>query len=513
MVPGRRLRIAYGRIAQETNAFSPVPCTLEDFRRFHWVEGSQLDRITSRWGAEVPGMIRNAELSGFRRAVRRHGLGQVEPVPLFSAWAMPGGPLSQDAYDELRERLVRGLREAGPLDAVFLTLHGAMRGGSGLPEPEEGFLAAVREVVGPDVPVAITLDLHGQLTPAKVDPATILCAYRTNPHRDLYNTGYRAAKLLLETLRGQVRPVSRWRSLPMLMGGGMTMDFLQPMRGVFRRMKAMERRPGVLSVSLFMVHLFNDSPDLGWSCHVTTDGDEALADRVADELAELAWGVRHHRPPPFLEASEGIEAVRRARLARKTGTVCVADVSDVVGAGGTGENTNLLRALLDEGQGLRAYLPLRDPVAVEQLWGQTPGAAVELDVGGRLHPEVNPAVRVRGRLATRKATQHFGRVAVVDCDHVQLVLTELPPLPLKPRFYSDVGLNPWQADLVVVKNFFHYRVYYALLHRKTVPIRTRGITDLELVLERQGFNDPVFPRDDVPDWRDASRRRLAAAGA
>lgn len=507
-----RLRIAYARICQETNAFSPVLTTIDDFRRMHYLEGAELAQAAGPRGHEVPGLIKDAELSGFLQAARKAG--DVEAVPLLSAWAMPSGPLTRAAYDELRARLVHLLAAAGPLDGVFLSLHGAMRGTAEIPDPEEGFLEAAREVVGATTPIAVTMDLHGVLTPRKVDPTTILCAYRTNPHRDLCSTGRRAGALLVRALREEVRPVTAWRSLPLLLGGGMTIDFFAPMRAVFRRMKAMERDPRVLSVSLFMCHPFNDSPDLGWSAHVNTDGDPALAERLADELAELAWSVRDVKPPRFLSASEGIDEARRAWLARRTGTVCVVDVSDIVGAGSPGENTNLLDALLREATGLVSYLPVRDADAVAALWERAPGDAIDLAVGGRFDPVTNPPVRVTGRLRAKKATANFGRAVVLDLDHVQLVLTELPPLPLKPSFYSDVGLNPWRADLVIVKNFFHYRVYFAAVHRKSIPIRTRGATDFELPLERGVYNDPVHPRDAVADWRPADRRRrgLSLAG-
>jgi microcystin degradation protein MlrC len=509
MAEARKIRIAYARIAQETNAFSPVLSGLEGFEQLHFLEGDALEAATGRFGAEIKGMIRNAELSGFRKAVRRFGdtvPGGVEAIPLFSAWAMPAGPLTSDAFQTLRDRLVSELRAAAP-DAVFLSLHGAMRGTAEMPEPEEEFLAAVREAVGPDVPVAVTLDLHAQLTPGKVDPATVLVTYRTNPHRDLASTGFRAGRILLATLAGQVRPVSRWRTLPMVMGGGYTIDFLRPLRGIFRHMRRLERDPRVLSTSLCMCHLFNDSPDLGWSVHVTTDDDPALAEKLADELAELAWGVREVPPPPFLSPEDGLAEVRRSKLARRLGTVCVVDVSDVVGAGGTGENTNLLKALLELGHGLRSYVPVLDAVAVEALWDSKIGDRAELEVGGRIDAELNPPVSVAGHLTARAQTEYFGRAVALDLGHVQLVITERPPLPLKPRFYKDLGLNPWRADLVVVKNFFHYRIYYAAVHRKSVAIRTRGLTDFERVLEHQTFNDAVYPSDSVSDWRVADRRR------
>lgn len=506
MSDARPLRLAFGRIAQETNAFSPVLSTLEDFTRLHWVEGPPLLRACGRLRAEVPGLIRNAELSGFVRGASRAAGRRLELVPLLSAWAMPSGPLTEAAYLDLARRLRERLAAAGPLDGVFLALHGAMRAQGAQPEPEAGFLAAVRDVVGPDLPVAVTMDLHGHLTPAKVDPATLLLAYRTNPHRDLAPIGARAGELLVRAARGEVRPVTRWRSLPMLLGGGLTIDLLAPMRGIFRRMTAMERDRRVLSASLFMCHPWNDSPDLGWSAHVTTDAAPALADELADELAERAWAVRDVPPPPFLDPQAGIEVVRRARLARALGTVCVVDVSDVVGAGSTGENTNLLSALLEHARGLRSYLPVRAPEVVARLWEAPEGERVTATVGGVIDPAHNPAVEVTGVLRARRHTVSSGRAVLLDLGDVQLVLTELPPLPLKPGFYGELGLSCWEADLVVVKNFFHYRVYFLAHNRKSVPIRTRGLTDLDLPL-RGTYRDPVHPKDPVADWRPADRRR------
>jgi hypothetical protein len=134
---GAILRIAYGRIAQETNALSPVPTEIADFRRTHWFEGVELHRRTGPMAMEAPGFLRQAELSGFRTAVSRHGEGRVETVPLLSAWAIPGGPLSVECFETLRDRLLAHLELAWPVDAVFLSMHGAM-GAVGRADPRNG---------------------------------------------------------------------------------------------------------------------------------------------------------------------------------------------------------------------------------------------------------------------------------------------------------------------------------------------------------------------------------------
>ncbi|MBW1879768.1 MAG: M81 family metallopeptidase [Deltaproteobacteria bacterium] len=504
----RRLRLAFFRISQETNALSPVRTEVEDFRQAQLLEGEELLRMCGRWVAEAPGFLRNAELSGFVRAARELGGDRVELVPLFSAWAVPGGKLSARAQRWFCDKLEADLRAVGPVDGVFFSMHGAM-GAEGDHDPEAAFLRVVRGVVGPDVPVAVTMDLHAHLSASKVDASTIIAAYRTNPHRDHARVGYRAGAILVRTVLGEVRPQLAWRTLPMVLGGGTTMDFLPTMRPLFRAMRRMERDPRVLYVSLFMCHLWNDSPDLGWATCVVTDGAPQLGERLAEELADAAWGVRHRLPPHFPSSGEAIRAARRARVRRRLGTVCISDASDMVGAGATGENTRLVKALLEEGKGLVSFAPIRDAVVVEELWGVPLGSEVSTWVGGKLAPEENPPLQVRGVLRRKEHTRTFGRAVVVDADHLKLVVTEGPPLAMRPSFYKDLGLRPWKADICVVKSLFPFRLYFALLNRKTIYARTRGNTDLD-AYRRLTFDGPVHPKDVVADWREADRRRRGA---
>lgn len=205
-------------------------------------------------------------------------------------------------------------------------------------------------------------------------------------------------------------------------------------------------------------------------------------------------------------AEEAIDQARRARLARRAGVVCMSDASDMVGAGAVGESTLLLRALLERGRGLTTFASIRDDAAVATLWERSEGSAVAVTVGGRLAPHLSAPLPVEGRLRARVAVEGLGRVVVLDLDHVQLVVTESPPLAMHPAFFRQVGLRPMSADIVVVKSLFPFRLNFLLQNRKTIYAKTRGMTDLDAWrhLDRDG---PVFPREPVDDWRDADRRR------
>ncbi|HSD89910.1 MAG TPA: M81 family metallopeptidase, partial [Kofleriaceae bacterium] len=181
-------RIAYARIAQETNALSPVPTTLHDFEGSHYLEGDALLHATTE-GPEVAGFFKRAELAGFMSAARARKA-DVEPVPLMSAWASSGGPLSKECFEELEARLVEKLRRAGNLDGMYLCLHGAM-GAQGISDPETRLVRAVRSVIG-GAPLVVSHDLHGNVTQARVDAVDALVAYQTNPHRDHAKIGRKA---------------------------------------------------------------------------------------------------------------------------------------------------------------------------------------------------------------------------------------------------------------------------------------------------------------------------------
>ncbi len=495
-------RIGILRIAQESNAFAPVPSEVESFA--HDLEGEALLRATAPDGTEVEGFLDHAELSGMCRVFRRRS--DIEVVPLFSMWALPAGPLSRRAEKQIRARLRRSLDGAGPLDALCVALHGAMSGVGGS-KPEVRFLRDLRETLGPSVPIVATIDLHAHLTAALLEPLDAAVAYRTNPHRDHARTGERAATLLLQILDGTVRPTVAWRHLPMVLGGGSTLDFRRPMRAIFRRMARMEADPRVLSVSLCMSHPWLDVPDLGWAALVITDGDRGLAEELAEELADRAWAVRHELPPRFPEPPAAIERARKARLRRAFGTVCMADASDLVGAGAPGDNTRLIRALLERAPDLTSLTVIRDTPTAQALFDEPLGSWQRVRVGGR-YPGSSPALELEGRLRSRHQGPVFGRRICLDLGPMQLVVSETSPLVSRPSFYRSMGLRPLRADITMVKVFFPFRLHFALENRLALYVRTEGPTDLDAPL-RIAFSLPTHPKDDVPCWRPADRvRRL-----
>lgn len=498
-------RIAFARIMQETNALSPVTTTLHDFEASHYLEGDALLAALAA-GREVSGLFRRVELAGFLAAARERRA-EIEPVPILAAWAPSSGPLTLECFETLEDRLLEGVRRAhraSPLAGMYLCMHGAM-GVRGVADPESRLARGVREVLG-GAPLVLSHDLHGNVTRARIEAADALVAYQTNPHRDHARIGHKAGRIVIGAALGELRPTMAWRTLPMILGGGRTIDFLSPMRAVFRRMKRAERRKQALAASTLMVHPWNDDPHLGWSTVAVTDDDLAGADRLADELAELCWERRHDRPPAFATASEAIASARRAWLRRKLGCVTIADASDVVTAGAPGDSTHLLRALLAEARGLVTYCAVRDPHAIAALWDRAIGDRVALAIGGTLDPESSPPLPVAGSIASKHDRRGFGKTVVLAVEHLRIVITEGPAMVMRPAFYTDLGLSLWKADIVVVKNFFPFLIFFLPYNRKTLFARTSGRSDFDAAFTL-AFDGPIHPRDVVDDWRPRDRMR------
>lgn len=506
---GRPLRIGYGRIFHEANAHSPLVTTFEDFERLHALEGSALSHAASLSGTELASFMPHAELTGFVQAARLSG--GVETVPLASFMAVPSGPVTRECFEHMIARLLGGIEAAGRLDGVYLALHGSMEVSELDEAPEAVILARVREMLGPGARIAASFDLHANLSAGIVDALDVLVAYRTNPHWDLAPTGFRAGARLICCLRDRIAPAHAWRKLPIVLGGGMTIDFLAPMRGVFRHMRRLERDARVVSASLFMVHPYTSAENLGWAVHVSTDGNERLAHRLADELADRAWAERDVEPPPILDVAEALERAKASPW-RKLGPVTLVDVDDIVGAGAPGGNTAFIAELTARDHGLCALLPLHDAAAVTSTWDLAPGTTLELVLRGT--PGYGAAeVPVTARVMARHQGE-FGRAVRLDVGDCHVAVTERPPLPIHPRFWRELGIDPRRADVMVQKNFFHYRLFHLTTSFQHLPVKSRGATSFDRVRERT-YPVPMQPAERLLDWRpfDPVLRAAPRAGA
>jgi microcystin degradation protein MlrC len=475
----------------EVNSFSPIITTEINFRADHLFYGDDVI---------APAIEEDKQLAGFLEAVEKSGRGRIKAIPVVQAKSMSGGPVDSLFYAKIKNLIIGEVTKQESVDGIYLSLHGAM-GVHGMFDPEGDLIKSLRDITGPETVIAVTFDLHANVTRRRAENADIIVGYHTNPHRDHFKTAYRAGDLLIRTVLGEIDPVMVVNKMKLLKGGGINIDFLPPFRKIFATMKKMEKQEDVLSVSFFPVHIWIDEPELGYSTIGITDGDPALAARLADEISEMAWAVRDVPQPEGNTPEEAVAIARDKKIARALGTLVFCDVSDAVGTGTPGESTWILKALVEQGSGLTSYITLRDGEAARQAWEHNPGDEITLTLGGKIDTVYNAPFVFTGLVDMKQETS-YGKTVILKHKGIHLILSELPMASRTPADFRELGLSIWKADIVVVKNLFPFRYNYLLYNRKTVNVISPGLSNTDpFALNYVNIPRPVYPLDRIENWR------------
>ena len=491
------MRIGIGSIFQESNQFAATQTDLALFRNSYVHEGDALLQLAGT-DCEVAGILATCAEEG------------AQPVPLLAARSVSGGALSDACYTELKETLLARLRAAMPLDGLILAMHGSMVTAS--QEDSEGdLLDAVRRIVGPDLPIVMTLDLHAHVTARMVSQANALVSFTHYPHDDTYSTGERGASLLLRTVQGNVRPVMALAKVPIVCGACNGQTFGDgPMAHLTRKARRLETQPGILSVSCFQVHPYNDLPGMGCGSVVVTDNDPALA---ADEAQALAAQFWERRRAFEVEHFTVAAAVARGRQV-EGGPVLLVDTADCAGGGAPGDSVALLRELLALGVDEATFLMVVDPAAAQACARAGIGQTVSLQVGYSLDPAWGQPVPVSG-IVRRLSDGSFlydgglfggtwasmGLSAVLQVGGIELLVMSQPTYDWGDEQFRSLGMDVRRARFIGVKNPMNYRHAYRDLMKAAFIIDTPGPTPAHVRnLNYERMQRPFFPLDEeIPD--------------
>ncbi|MCW5629142.1 MAG: M81 family metallopeptidase [Rhodoferax sp.] len=493
------MRIALIHVGQETNDFNPSPTTLRDYQSFGIIEGQDmLERFRGL-----------GQIGGYIEAVEQSGQ-PVETVPIVRGWAVAGGRIDRASYDFFDDKIRSGLAAAGPLDGVALQLHGACAS-EDMDDVEGAQLQACRDVLGPDIPIVLGLDHHANITRKMVALATAIVGHRTQPH-DPFDTGRIGAEVLLKILFHGVRPTTAWRKLPLLSHQEQFLTSRAPMKTWFDRARAMEADPRVVQASNYPMQPWLDVAEGGWSTIVVTDNDPALAERLADELADLAWSLRAEFQKKDAVAID--DAVRMADAADQ-GLVVLSDTGDTVFGGAAGDSNLILESMLRLCIRGRALVPLIAPETVARLVQAGEGATVTLPVGGNVATAFFQPIEVTGtvrRIAAGKVNlkQHhqdeidMGRTVVFDVGPVTLLVSELRGVAGNlPDVYRAFGVEPRDYKMAVLKTASNFQ-YFASISSQVIRVDTRGPGQSDVFgLPWKRIPRPVYPLDPIDDWRHA----------
>jgi microcystin degradation protein MlrC len=490
------MRIAVAKFGQETSSFSPVPTTLDTFRLYGLYEGQ--DVITKSKGVGA--------LGGFLQAAEEAGVDWT-PLPLFGGWAGASGKITDETLKFFEEKLIAGLQAAKPLDAFFFDLHGAGQAESE-PDTEGHLLAISREILGPDVPIIISLDHHANLTQQMVDNCDGLVGHRTQPHQP-FDTGLWAGRMLFAQLRGDIKPTMAWRKIPMITHQEQFLTSGGPMKEWFDLAREMETRPGVVSTSPFPMQPWLDVPEGGWAVAVVTNNDKALAEKLAAELANKAWELREQFWK--MDSISPEAAIRRAVEAER-GLVILSDTGDAVFGGATGDSTTILAEMLRQKITQPALMTLVDPEVVDIAIKAGVGSTITVMLGGKLDHNFGQPVEITaevvkigggriGAIVIGLESFDMGRAVLLKAGSIQIVVCEERGIGGNhPIVYHHFGVEAAEAKMLVVKTASNWQ-YYREMTSEVIRVNTPGATMSPLhEFEWTMLPRPIWPLDDLPAW-------------
>jgi microcystin degradation protein MlrC len=490
------MRIAVGQMSCESNTFATFRCDIETVRSTGYVlQGADVFSLRGTEG----------EVSGALSILDKES--DVEVVPLLATRWNSSSVLEAEAHTILRSMMLDALRAAGPVDGVFLSCHGSMVAADS-DDPEGWLAASVREIVGPTTPVVMTLDLHGNVTDLMVRSLDLIVGYEHYPHDDTFTTGQRGARLLLATARGEIRPAMCRVKLPMILTAFHASTFGA---GAFARLeraaRALEKQPGILSVSNFYVGSYIDLPEMACGSLVIADGDPALARREAERLARQFWGDRREF---LVEAISVAEAVRRGH-AIEGGPVLLLNTADTTGGGAAGDSIDVATGLLEARVNEPSLAMVVDPKAAAACHAAGEGAEVTLEVGHRVDPRWGKPAKITGRVERlsdgrfRYTGGIFGGIeasmgpsAVVVVGPIKLLVMSRSTYDWADEQYRSVGLNASDAKWVEAKNMMNFRKAYGPIMRGAFVLDAPGPTPPDMrSLPFKRAQRPWFPRDDI----------------
>lgn len=492
------MRIAIGMIAHETNTFCAGLTGVPAFEARGWRVGDEIIHAHRGVRDDLGGMLAAAERLG------------VEIVPTFATTTEPSGTIARGAYERMRDALLAGLRAALPVDAVCLALHGAGVA-EGIDDLEGELLREAREVIGPELPLFVTLDLHGNLTPEMAALATGLLGCHLYPHTDSYERGVEAVELAARTVAGEINPVTEIVMLPMMIPPYTTS--LSPARDINEMCWGWEAAPGLLDVAFFHGFPHTDIPGVACSVVAVADGDRDRAREAATAVARRVWELRGD----FLAELPGPEEAIRQALAATRRPVIIAEVSDNSGGGAPADGTHLLRAMLDAGLSETVFGFIYDPPVAAQAHAAGVGATIDISLGGKTDIAAGAANRplhgapiaarayvkclTDGRFTLqtpmgRGARVDLGKMARLVIGEVDVIVGSDRTQTLDPELFLLHGVDVTRYRIVALKSQQHFRAGFEDIAGTIIRADPPGATSSNLhAMPYARLRRPIWPLD------------------
>lgn len=493
-------RVAGIIFSHESNTFSRMPTGIDNFRASLFLVGD-----------EIAPALRgtNSEIGGFLKAADQHCWA---PVCITAAQAMPGGTVTEEARKIITDATLAGLRRNGPFDGLFVALHGAMVTQTS-DDGETQFLRLIREIVGDDIPIAVTFDLHANIFDELTDYADIAVSYRTYPHIDMAARAEEACALLDSTMKGEITPALTIARPPQVAGcdDGRTTNN-GPMVKVLASAAQLAKQSAILGVSINTgfpeADVFASGPNV-IVCYDKARVQPGLPDQIATELANEIWGWRrvNDRPIPLTDCLAELDTLPAGK-----GPVVLADYADNPGSGAYSDCTTILAALLERGIENAALGAINDPVAAADLVAHNVGETVTISIGGKVDPNIGGGPIMVTGIITAISDGMFtyegpmfaglpgqlGPSACLRVDGVDILVTSQRVQLHDLNPFRILGVEPAEKSIIVVKSMQHFRAAFTPIARKIFVTDAGGLSTPDPSNRAyKNVRRPVYPLDHV----------------
>ena len=494
--PGRAMtRILIAGFKHETNTFSKKAANREAYQARGLYFGQEVFQNLHQTQTEIGAFLDFSEKEGW------------EVWHPIYANATPSGPVTREMFNVVLDNLLNCINVNGPFDGILLCLHGAMVC-EHTDDGEGELLEHLRTVLGPNIPIAATLDLHANCSDRMAKMANILIPYRTYPHIDQYAVGIMTATMLKRTLAGEIKPVITLRRGYMLDGAdhGRT-SVPGPMTEVLAECDKLLIRPDVLTVGICAGFPWADTPYTGPSALIVGNGNHREHIGLADSLIDTLWSKRHITTIDTIGIKDALVCIKKITPSNKP--VILADFGDNPGGGGYGDSTHLLQAMIEADLKNAAFATIFDPVAARICRDNGPGAIVYLQLGGHTDPTLGEPLEIRGTVKaitngqfrlegpmTAGLKVNMGTTAVVSVGGIDIVVTSGRFQVYDQMYFRHARIDPLLKSIVAVKSAHHFRAAFEPIASKVIVVDSPGITSRNFKeLKYTNVRRPVFPLD------------------
>jgi microcystin degradation protein MlrC len=472
-------RIAIAGLSIESSTFSPALTQLEAFniqtredifQSYPFLSPDSLDRMRADW------------------------------VPILRARSLPGGIVTREAYDSLVTQTLDLLKQNGPYDGLFLDIHGAMSV-VGLDDPEGDYIIKIREVLGKDVLISTSMDLHGNVSWRLAQNTDLITCYRMAPHEDALETKKRAVENLLSRIEsGKGKPTYKaWIPVPILLPGEKTSTRVEPGKSLYARVAPAAEQQGIIDAAIWVGYPWADEPRNHGVIIVTGD-DKDKVTNTAEELAKGFWEVRFEFD--FVAPTASLEECLEKAIASDKSPFIISDMGDNPTAGGAGDVTWTLKEILDRPEfkyenGLSLiYASIPGPKLIKEAIKVGVGEKVDEYVGAEVDDRYAPPIKLSGIVKSIERGDKYAETeVVVKVGSVNVIVTKKRKPYHKEIDFTRLGLNPRETDILVVKIGYLVPELYNLRGDWIMALTPGGVDQDLTRLEYKRIKRPMFPLD------------------